>query len=66
MCFQSALILCYWAGWLLMMHRNRQRNKAFAALSAEEQEYSKSIDNEIAEGLRDLTDKQNKLFRYLG
>lgn len=49
-----------------MMHRNRQRNKAFAALSAEEQEYQKSIDNEIAEGLRDLTDKQNKLFRYLG
>lgn len=49
-----------------MKASNSKRDKAFAAMSAGEQEHEKSAHNEIVQGLRDLTDRENKLFRYQG
>ena len=45
---------------------NRKRDRAFAALTSEQQEQERSVANEISQGLRDLTDRQNVLFRYQG
>ncbi|KAM0748290.1 MFS general substrate transporter [Meredithblackwellia eburnea MCA 4105] len=65
LCFQVALIICYWTSWTLMTMENRRRDKLQAKLDAESG--ASTVDKtqeEVLQGLRDLTDRENLGFRY--
>lgn len=81
MCFQIALIACYWINWTLMTLDNRKRNKAaFSSSEVEHRQQPAGSDSEVVgqgtidteaahrakimNGLKDLTDRENKSFRY--
>lgn len=58
-----AYILLAWYTWFDMGWENKRRDK----LALTNPEYSRVHDNsDIFNGLRDLTDRQNKHFRYSG
>ncbi|KAF9464593.1 major facilitator superfamily domain-containing protein [Collybia nuda] len=73
MCFQIALILCYWASWILMTLENRRRDRIQPLEYPEknrgdvegrsEGEKDGSM-KKVLQGLKDLTDQQNLAFRY--
>lgn len=68
MCFQIALIVCYWTNWTLMTFENKRRDKKVSenvggegvAEAGSKQEHREKI----VQGLRDMTDRENQTFRY--
>ncbi|KAJ7621480.1 major facilitator superfamily domain-containing protein [Roridomyces roridus] len=68
MCFQIALVICYWASWALMTLENKRRDKLQARHPHPDGE--KGVDGamqkkeDVLQGLKDLTDRENMTFRY--
>lgn len=62
MCFQIALVICYWASWSLMTLENKRRDKA--ALNDPTLDSAEARTSQIVSGLKDMTDRENKAFRY--
>lgn len=59
----SIYIVLAYATWFDMILENRRRDK----LALTDPAYSRAHDNsDVLNGLRDLTDRQNKHFRYSG
>jgi len=61
MCFQIALVVCYWVNWTWMKAENRSRDRASKDQPSAKVEYS---EDRIASGLKDMTDRENMNFRY--
>jgi ACS family allantoate permease-like MFS transporter len=62
MCFQIALVVCYWTNWFLMTAENKRRDKVLkdqAPMNEDERRQGR-----IISGLQDMTDKENLAFRY--